>query len=89
MAGFATWEGRPISLEEFMSGGGFLAARCTRCEAITPLTNPDFHRIARASSVARLEDGVRCSCGGRGGSLAMLRDAPEPASRHRCYLFHG
>jgi hypothetical protein len=91
MADCATWRGRSISLADFMSGGGVLAARCGRlnCDAVTPLTNSNFHEFARRSSVARLEEGVRCSCGWRGGSLTMLAEAPANGVSNRCYLFHG
>jgi hypothetical protein len=91
MMNCATWQGRPISLEEFMSGGGVLAARCgnPNCDAVTPLTNSNFHEFARMASVVRLEEGVRCSCGWRGGSLTMLAVVPADGLSNRCYLFHG
>jgi hypothetical protein len=87
----ATWRGSPISLEEFMAGGGILAAQCgsPRCRTVTPLTNRAFQSAAGTATISRLEEGVRCTCGWRGGSLTKLAQLPERAAKDRCYLFHG
>lgn len=90
MDGQATWRGAPISLESFLASGGTLLARCARkgCGAETPLPAAVADRAARAS-LHRLEDAVRCTCGGRRGSLRPWR-GPRPVAADtsaRCYLF--
>jgi hypothetical protein len=91
MADGATWQGRPISLQEFMAEGGILAAQCgsPSCGTVTALTNRAFQSAAGTATISRLEEGVRCTCGWRGGSLAMLAQSPEVLTKDRCYLFHG
>jgi hypothetical protein len=87
----AGWQECAISLEELMTGGGVLVARCGRpgCDAVTPLAARPLGPAARRASVPRLEAAVRCTCGWRRGTLAMLAALPERPGRQRCYLFHG
>ena len=91
MADGATWMGQPITLAEFMEGGGVLLARCgsPNCRTLS-VVDERVVMAARLSSVPRLENAVRCSCGMRWGFLQVWRgEAPPPVTNERCYLFEG
>jgi hypothetical protein len=85
----ATWRGRPILLDEFLIGGGVLVARCAspNCRTASVL-DAAVVRAAGRSSISRLEEAIRCTCGARGGRLKLWRGAaPPPVGRDRCFLF--
>lgn len=86
-----TWRGRPITLGQFLSGGGTLFAACgsPACGVASEI-EPRLVEDAWRSSVQRLEEAIRCACGARGGTLIVV-DAGERLNARvgRCYLFHG
>lgn len=87
MADGTTWRGRPISLAEFMEGGGALVATCgsPSCRAATVVAH-DF--VSKNASLSRLEDAIRCTCGFRGGRFHLWPgDTTATPEAHRCYLF--
>jgi hypothetical protein len=90
MADGTTWRGRPITLGEFLVGGGALFAVCSSpsCGAATEV-EPRVVEDAWRSSLLRLEDGLRCSCGARGGTLIVVgAERPPFRGAGRCSLFH-
>jgi hypothetical protein len=91
MADGTTWRGRPITLGEFLLGGGILFAVCSSpgCGAATEV-EPRLVENAWRSSVPRLEDALRCTCGARGGTLVVAGPgARRPLGASRCFLFHA
>ena len=82
---------QPHLLCQILPAPGTLVARCISraCGAVTPLpVTPGLHRQIRFSSLARLQDNLRCTCGARSGALE-----PWPANvailpcKDRLYLF--
>jgi hypothetical protein len=91
MADGTTWRGRPITLGEFLLGGGALFAVCSSpaCGAATEVEPREVENAWR-SSVPRLEEAVRCTCGARGGTLIVVGLGTAPRSGEgRCFLFHA
>lgn len=86
----ATWRGRPMTLAEFMGDGSALIVQCgsTACRSAS-VVDDRIVAIAARSSVTRLEDGVRCSCGSRRGVLQVWKvESAPPEADGRCFLFH-
>jgi hypothetical protein len=81
----------PKVVRDLLGEPGMVVARCrTRaCGAVTPLmVGPGLYRLLARASVSRLEEQLRCTCGGRRGALetwpANLVLLP---SRNRLFLF--
>jgi hypothetical protein len=81
----------PRTIDDVLTEPGVILARCeaSACGAVTALNiDPDLHRHLCRASLSRLEDQLRCTCGGRRGRLeAWPTDLPAPSGRARLYLF--
>ena len=77
-------------LSDLFIAPGVLVARC-RCGAVTPMeVNAFTSGDPKRAPLARLEEGLRCTCGARSGSIEVWpRGLPIPSRRDRLFLFGG
>ena len=87
----STRPGDPQRVADILPAPGMMLARCDApaCRAVTALDiAPPLHSYLKQTSLTRLEDQLRCTCGGRRGRLeAWPAGLPTPASQRRLYLF--
>jgi|KBSSwiStaDraftv2_1062776.scaffolds.fasta_scaffold10156_13 hypothetical protein len=90
MADGTTWRNRPITLGEFLAGGGALFAVCSSAACgVASEVEAGVLESAWRASIPRLQDALRCTCGARGGTFIVVGAGQEPARpRGRVYLFH-
>jgi hypothetical protein len=86
----ATWRKQTISLSEFTEPTGRLAAICgnAHCSGVG-LLNESLLGRSLVSSLPRLEEAVRCSCGCRRGRIARLPAGFALPNERRVFLFHA
>ena len=81
----------PKVLGDILPEPGVMLVRCEApgCGAVTALDiDADLHGYLSRASLNRLEDKLRCTCGGRRGRFETWpADLPAPSSRGRLYLF--
>ena len=81
----------PKVLGDILPASGVMLARCeaATCGAVTALDiDADLHGYLSRASLSRLEDQLRCTCGGRRGRFETWpAELPAPLSRARLYLF--
>lgn len=62
----------PQVVGDLLAAPAMVVARCRtrKCGAVTPLPiGPGLYRLLARASVNRLEEQLRCTCGGRRGAL--------------------
>lgn len=81
----------PQVVGDILAAPGVVVARCRSrpCAAVTALDiGPGLYRLLRRASLARLEDQLRCTCGGRRGALAAWpANLSVLPGRQRLFLF--
>lgn len=87
----STRPGDPHRVADILPAPGVMLARCDApaCRAVTALDiDPPLHSYLKLASLSRLEDQLRCTCGGRRGRLeAWPAGLLAPPSQGRLYLF--
>jgi hypothetical protein len=78
-------------LQDILPIPGGLVARClsATCGAVTPIeVSPQLHWLIARAPLARLQQGLRCTCGARAGVLEPFpANFAAPKSGGRLYLF--